>query len=549
MSNDASQNESPTPSSDDQTPTDRRQFLQGTAAALTVATPLSWFASNEAVAARTPPTPARQPFDYARLKGMARTLAAAPYQAPSEKLPPTVERLDWDHWQAIRFRDDRSLWAGDGLRFQVRFFHLGFRIRKPVRMYVVDGGFSQEILYDPAMFDYSGSGLHGNEIPTNIGFAGFRLLFHTDWVRDFAAFQGASYFRAVDIDRQYGMSQRGLAIDCGSSTPEEFPDFVAYYLEKPAKDSSVLTVYGLLDSPSVAGAYRFIIDVAEPLTMDIDAALYPRKQIERLGIAPCTSMFLVGKNDRRVDNDWRPEIHDSDGLQIWSGGGEWIWRPLMNPAGLRVNSYTDEHPRGFGTMQRERRFEQYQDDGVFYDKRPDCWVEPRGNWGKGAVMLVEIPTEDETSDNIVAFWTPADKPQRGQELLYAYRLNWCRENPVVVDLARVYATRTGIGGIIGRKRTYFSWRFVVDFAGGELPALGENLKLIPVISASRGRVEITSVRPLHSINGYRAMFDLALTDDSVEPINLRLYLSADGQALSETWLYQYTPPPPAQRRF
>jgi periplasmic glucans biosynthesis protein len=529
-------------------PTDRRQFLQGATAALSVATALSWLAGSESAAARGPAQPAREPFEYARLKGMARTLAGTPYQAPSERLPAPIERLDWDHWQAIRFRDERSLWAGEGLRFQVRFFHLGFRIRKPVRMFAVDGGFAQEILYDPGMFDYSGSGLHGSEIPSRLGFAGFRLLFHTDWVRDFAAFQGASYFRAVDIDRQYGMSQRGLAIDCGASTPEEFPDFIEYYLEKPAKDSSVLTIYGLLDSPSVAGAYRFVIDASEPLTMDIDAALYPRKQIERLGIAPCTSMFLVGKNDRRVDNDWRPEIHDSDGLQIRTGGSEWIWRPLMNPAGLRVNSYSDERPQGFGLMQRERRFEQYQDDGVFYEKRPDVWVEPRGSWGRGAVMLVEIPTEDETSDNVVAFWNPAEKPQRGQELLYAYRLNWCRENPVKVDLARVFATRTGIGGIIGRKRTYFSWRFVVDFAGGELPGLGENVKLTPIIWASRGRVEITSVRPLRSINGYRAMFDLALADDSVEPINLRLFLSADGQALSETWLYQYTPPPAALRR-
>jgi glucans biosynthesis protein len=528
---------------------DRRQFLQGTAAALAVAAPLTWLSGTEDASARTPPPTPREPFDYARLKGMALALASAPYQAPPEKLPPAVGRLDWDHWQAIRFRDDRSMWAADGLRFQVRFFHLGFRNVKPVRMFAVEGGFSQEILYDPAMFDYGNSGLKGADVPSNLGFAGFRLLFHTDWIRDFAAFQGASYFRAVDIDRQYGMSQRGLAIDCGAPTPEEFPDFIAYYLEKPAKDSSLLTIYGLLDSPSVAGAYRFVIDANEPLTMDIDAALYPRKQIERLGIAPCTSMFLVGKNDRRVDNDWRPEIHDSDGLQIWSGSGEWIWRPLMNPAGLRVNSYTDEHPRGFGLVQRERRFEQYQDDGVFYEKRPDCWIEPKGNWGRGAVMLVEIPTQDETSDNVVAFWSPADKPQKGQELLYAYRLNWCRDNPVVVDLARVHATRTGIGGIIGRKRNYFSWRFVVDFAGGELSGLGENAKLVPVISASRGRVEITSVRPLYSINGYRAMFDLALTDDSVEPINMRLFIATDGQALSETWLYQYTPPPPAQRKF
>ena len=508
--------ESPTSSSD------RRQFLQGTAAALAVATPLSWLTGSEDAVARPPPPTPRQPFDYARLKGIAHSLAAAPYQAPPEKLPPAIERLDWDHWQAIRFRDDRSMWVGDGLRFQVRFFHLGFRISKPVRLFSVDEGFSQEILYDPAMFDYGNSGLKGSEVPSNLGFAGFRLLFHTDWVRDFAAFQGASYFRAVDIDRQYGMSQRGLAIDCGAATKEEFPDFIAYYLEKPAKDSSVLTIYGLLDSPSVAGAYRFVIDASEPLTMDIDAALYPRKQIERVGIAPGTSMFFSGKNDHRSSEDWRPEIHDSDGLQMWTGAGEWIWRPLTDPTSVRVNSYADDSPHGFGLMQRERNFEQYQDDGVFYEKRASVWVEPKSNWGKGAVTLVEIPTRDETMDNIVAFWTPAAKPQKGQEYLYGYKLYWTRENPFGPKLATVHATRTGIGGVVGQKRAHFSWRFVVDFAGGDLPLLGGSAKVAPSIAASRGRVEITSARPLASIQGWRAMFDLALTDDSVEPINLRL---------------------------
>jgi periplasmic glucans biosynthesis protein len=528
---------------------DRRRFLRAGAAALSaVATWPCLRGSEVALARDANANGTRQPFDYARLKGLARTLASAPYQPPPDQLPAPIARLDWDHWQAIRFRDDHSLWAGEGLRFQARFVHLGFRIRKPVRMYVVENGWSREIPCDPTLFDYSRSGLRPDQLPRNLGFAGFRLYFHTDWSRDFAAFQGASYFRAVDADRQYGLSQRGLAIDCGLPSPEEFPDFVAYYLERPAMDSSQVTVYGLLDSPSVSGAYRFIIDAADPLTMDVDAALYPRKQIERLGIAPCTSMFLVGKNDRRVVSDWRPEIHDSDGLQICTGVGEWIWRPLVNPTGVRVNSYSDERPRGFGLMQRERHFEQYQDDGVFYEKRPDAWVEPKGTWGKGAVMLVEIPADDETADNMVAFWTPADKPQRGQELLYGYILYWCRENPVSVDLARVCATRTGIGGIVGRQRTYFSWRFVVDFAGGELRTLGENPRVMPVIAASRGRIEVTSARPLHPINGWRAMFDLVPTDNSTEPINLRLYLSVDGQAVSETWMYQYTPPPPEQRK-
>ena len=529
----------------------RRQMMQQAAAALCAAG-VPFGPLVEAAFAAAAPSGLRrlgkpEPFDYAKLKGEARQLSASAYRPRPDALPPAIAALNWDRWQSIRFRNDQSLWANDHLRYQVRFFHLGFTIKKPVRMYLIENGQVQELGFDRDMFDYSSSGLKPSQVPENLGFAGFRLNFHTDWVRDVAAFQGASYFRAVDGDMQYGMSQRGLAINSGMPYPEEFPEFVAYYLERPAKDSNQLTVYGLLDSPSVAGAYRFVIEVADTLVMDVDAALYPRKQIERIGIAPGTSMFLFGENDRRVDFDWRPQIHDSDGLQIWTGSGEWIWRPLVNPPVVHTNSFVDNSPRGFGLVQRERRFSQYEDDGVFYNKRPTVWVEPRGRWGAGQVMLVEIPTVDETFDNIVAFWNPAEKPQKGQELLFGYKLYWCREIPVSSGLASAQATRTGIGGIVGQKRSYFSWRFVVDFAGGDFPLLGEHANVIPVISASRGTVEITSARPLHEINGWRAMFDLRLTDESVEPINLRLFLSQDGQPQTETWLYQYTPPPANER--
>jgi periplasmic glucans biosynthesis protein len=517
----------------------RRGFLRAGAALVTAAA-ARWPAASAASA------PA--PFDYARLKGLARTRAALPYAGGATRLPAALAALDWDHWQAIRFRDERSLWADAGLRFQVRFAHLGFRLEKPVRLYEVADGAAREIVFEAALYDYARSGLRAGEVPAGLGFGGFRILHHTDWTRDCAAFQGASYFRAVDGDMQYGMSQRGLAVNCGLSEPEEFPDFIAYYLERPAKDASRLTVYGLLDSPSLAGAYRFVIDVEDSLVMDVDAALYPRRPIERLGIAPGTSMFLCGKNDRRVAEDWRPEIHDSEGLQMLTGAGEWIWRPLVNPRALRVNSYLDEAPRGFGLMQRERAFAQYGDDGAFYDKRPSVWVEPKASWRKGAVMLVEIPTADETNDNIVAFWTPADKPQPHAEYLYGYRLYWCREHPHPPRLATARATRTGVGGVLGQKRSHFAWRFVVDFAGGELAALAEHAQVTPVIAASRGRIEIASARRLLPLGQWRAMFDLALLEDSSEPVNLRLYLALEGQALTETWLYQYTPPPPAQRR-
>jgi glucans biosynthesis protein len=532
---------------------DRRDMLQRAGAALFAAG--APFASLvESALAATPAAGLRrlgrpEPFDYAKLKGTARQLGNAAYKARPDALPPTIAALNWDRWQSIRFRYDQSLWAADHLRYQVRFSHLGFTMKKPVRMYVIENGQVQELGFDRNMFDYSRSGLKPAEVPENLGYAGLRVNFHTDWPSDMASFEGASYFRAIDGDLQYGMSQRGLAVDTGMSHPEEFPEFIAYYLERPQKDSDLLTIYGLLDSPSVAGAYRFVIQVADTLVMDVDAALYPRKSIERIGIAPGTSMYLYGQNDRRAAFDWRPQIHDSDGLQIWAGTGEWLWRPLTNPPVVRTNSFVDNSPRGFGLMQRERAFSQYEDDGAFYNKRPSVWVEPKAHWGAGQVMLVEIPTPDETLDNIVAFWNPADKPQKGQELLFGYKLYWCREIPVSSGLATARATRTGIGGILGQKRTHFSWRFVVDFAGGDfgLLGLGEHVTVVPVISASRGKIEVASARPYRELNGWRAMFDLNLTDESPEPINLRLFLAADGQPLTETWLYQYSPPPPDER--
>jgi glucans biosynthesis protein len=490
-----------------------------------------------------------QPFDYAALKGRAKALAAQPYQAPVSRLPAEVRKLDWDHYQSIRFEPDHALWATQPTRFTARFFHMGLFFELPVRIHELRDGQAREIAYDAAMFDHSKSGLEGVALPEDLGFAGFRLLHRSDPERDIVAFLGASYFRAVGAEKQYGLSARGLAVDTGLPRPEEFPRFTDFWLQRPNPSSERLTVYALLDSASVAGAYRFDIITGATLLMEVGCALYPRKEIERIGIAPLTSMYQHGENDRRMAIDWRPEIHDSDGLALWTGNGERIWRPLVNPERLAFNAYADDNPRGFGLMQRDRDFAHYQDDGAFYDRRPSLWVEPLGSWGKGQVVLVEIPTVDETFDNIVAFWHPERPPQPGEELLYSYRLHWGARTPGTPSgIGYVVATHTGIGGVVGRPRTYYSRRFVVDFAGelfGRLPA---KAKVEPVITASRGEVEITSARPLHPIRGYRAMFDLKPTDERTDPINLRLYLRYDGKPLTETWTYQWTPPPAERRK-
>ncbi len=507
-------------------------------------------APAQAPAAGTGPA---KPFDFAWLKGQARFLAGSPYQASKEALPSTMATLSYDQYQSLRFRSEHSLWGDAGLMFRLQFFPVGRGFSQAVHMYEVSEGQAREIIYDPSMFEFDKAGIDPSVMRDKPGFAGFRVQFVTDWRADVAAYLGAAYFRAVGGDtRQYGLSARALAVDTAYPRPEEFPHFTSFWFERPAKGHSTLTLHALMDSPSIAGALRFQISPGGTMLMDIDSALYPRKPIDRLGIAPLTSMFFYGENDRRAANDWRPEIHDSDGLSMWSGAGEWIWRPLVNPAQNRLNSFFDENPRGFGLLQRDRNWDHYQDDGVYYDRRPSLWVEPKpsghGGWGKGAVQLFEIPSVDETFDNIVAFWNPADKTKAGDELLFSYRLYWGTRLPYESPLAQTIATRTGIGGVVGQKRQYFSWHFTVDFSGGELGALSRSANVEAVVTASKGTYERVTVHYVEEFKGYRAYFDVRPAEDSNEAIDLRLYLRIDGRPLTETWIYQWMPAPVKERK-
>ena len=479
------------------------------------------------------------PFSREILVAEARRLAAQPWQPPPAELPPWIADLDYDGYQSIRFRPERALWRGKGRALEVRLFHLGLFFRRPVTIHEVDAGRAKEVHYSKELFTY-GPSLAVPEKPGDLGFAGFRVGMTPNFDADVFAFLGASYFRAVGGTKQYGLSARGLAVDTALPRPEEFPDFRRFWLEKPSAKSRTVTIHALLDSPSVAGAYTFVVTPGESTRMDVEAVLFPRKAIERVGVAPLTSMYQCGENDRRVCDDFRPEIHDSDGLAIWNGAGEWIWRPLVNSPVLRMNSFLDENPKGFGLLQRDQVFDHYQDDGAMYHLRPSLWVEPLDGWGKGSVQLVEIPSPDETFDNTVAFWNPAEPFLPGQERTFRYRLHWGSKPPAVSPMARVVSTRIGAGGIPGQKNRPPSRKFVVDFKGGRFENLPWETKVEPVLTASRGSILEPAVRPVVGGDTWRCNFDLLV--DGKEPVDLRLQLRDAKGALTETWLYQYTPP-------
>ena len=478
-------------------------------------------------------------FSFESLAGFAKKNATQPYKAPQSRAARIIQGIDFDAVQKIKFRPDHELWAHGPGQYPVSFFHLNKYSPNPVVIHAVDAGKAREILYGPDYFDYRASGLDPRELG-NLGFAGFRLMDGQKVPTDWLAFQGASYFRSSGQDGQYGASARGIAINTGSATPEEFPRFSQFWLEAKGP---VTNIYALLDGPSVTGAYKFAAmkNPGRAVIMDVHCVLFFRAGVSRLGVAPLTSMYWYGENERRRAVDWRPEIHDSDGLALWTGKGERIWRPLIDPPQVVTNSFIDSDPKGFGLIQRDRNFEDYQDDGAFYNKRPSIWVEPVGNWGPGAVQLVEIPTDDEIHDNIVAYWRPEIDIASGDSLAFDYRLYWQDREPAYPeDIARVVATRLGIGGIPGQIPPPRNTRkFVVDFTGGPLMQMQQRYDITPVTSTSRGKIDNAYVVKVVGTDRWRALFDLQL--DGNQPADLRLFLRLGDRTLSETWLYQYFP--------
>ncbi|MEZ5584205.1 MAG: glucan biosynthesis protein G [Candidatus Competibacteraceae bacterium] len=443
-------------------------------------------------------------FNFADVHRRAANLAQQPYREPDHPIPAFLRELSYDHYRDIRFRADKGLWRDDGLPFEVQFAHPGFLFLQPVKINVVEEGEVKPIPFREEWFDY-GTNTFPEPLPPDLGFAGFRLHYplHRDsYYDEVAVFLGASYFRAVGQQQTYGLSARGLAIDTGLPKAEEFPSFREFWLEKPQPDATEITLYALLDSPSVTGAYRFVVKPGPATVIDVKAQLFLREAVEKFAVAPLTSMFFHGEPTERFMDDFRPEVHDSDGLLLALGSGEWLWRPLNNPTRLQTSAFRDNNPRGFGLLQRDRDFNDYQDLEAHYQQRPSVWVEPLGEWGPGFVELVEIPADAERYDNIVAFWVPEQPLDSNSTFTTEYRLYFALQLDRKPPGGKTLATRIGAGGVIGSDPS--RRLFVLDFGGPVLADLPEQTPIKALVSASAGKIENVVVTKNPHTAGWRA---------------------------------------------
>ncbi len=520
----------------------RRSFIKIAAAVQLLSVPDRAAVAQDATLSFGPPAP----FGFDTVKAMARDLAAKAYVAPPMPNPAIVKTMDYDVERSIEPNLARALFAdNDDGPYPVTFLTVGELFPKSVRLYAFDDETAREILFRPDYFNAPPGGPLSKLPTTPPPFAGFEvrqasdkpgLREHEGWAR----FVGASYFRGVGEANQFGLSARGLAENTGISNPEEFPDFTHFWIGEGDVDDDAVTVYALLDGPSVAGAYRFLMRRGRATTMDISCELHLRRPIERLGIAPLTSMYWYSETAKGAATDWRPEIHDSDGLAMWAGTGEHLWRPLNDPATLNISAFGDENPRGFGLMQRDKDYDHYL-DAVHYDRRPCGWVETKGDWGKGSVQLVEIPTDNEIYDNIIAMWVPAEPTRAGQVLTYDYNLLWRDTDPFPEGLALCVATRLSAGAQQGAPRSKLLRKFLIEFRGANLALLDTGDEPEAVLTASRGTFlnGDTEMSPDGDRTLWRTQFDLDARGP--EPIELRCFLRHDGRPLTETWVYRYIP--------
>lgn len=485
-------------------------------------------------------------FTFENVISKARELARHPFQNPGGQVPEFLLKINYDSWRDLRFKPEKALWRNTKLPFQVQFFHPGFYYDRLVTINVVEPARVYPVPFSSDLFDY-GKNTFKDKVPANLGFAGFRLHYPINtmtYYDEVAVFLGASYFRAVAQNQNYGISARGLAINTALPSGEEFPYFKEFWLVKPFPGAKRITVYALLDSPSLTGAYSFIIQPGKGTIIEVKNTLFMRRKVEKLGIAPLTSMFFYGENtSQRPVDDFRPEVHDSDGLMIALSSGEWLWRPLKNPRALLINSFIAPNLAGFGLIQRDQNFDHYQDLESHYETRPSVWISPINKWEDGCIELIQIPTNVEINNNITACWIPATPPEAGQQISYAYTMSWHYPVNTYPPSGRVVATCTAQG------RDELTKKIALDFAGGNLESIPADKNLTAVITVDpRARLLEQQLYKNPITKGWRLVFQVRFEEPGLmerillgtkPALELRAFLKDGDTVLTETWSYAF----------
>ncbi|CAH1660382.1 osmoregulated periplasmic glucans (OPGs) biosynthesis protein G [Hyphomicrobiales bacterium] len=482
----------------------------------------------------------------------AKTLADAPYVAPASNLPDVFSKMQFADYQKMQPRRDRFAWTEFDTPFKLAFYHQGMQFNTPVKINEIVNGAVQEIPYDAGRFDFGD--LHFDRSETaKLGWAGFRVVYPVNQagkLDEIMSVLGASYFRVIGKGQIYGLSGRGLAIDSGLPIAEEFPAFREFWLRRPKPQERRLTFYALMNAPRATGAYEFTLIPGNETVLQVKARVFLRQGTAptTLGIAPLTSMFLYGPNQPWPTHNFRPAIHDSNGLAVRAGDGEWIWRPLNNPPMVTTSNFTTENPKGFGLLQRGRAFSRYEDLKDRYDLRPSAWIEPTNDWGKGAVRLIEIPTADETNDNIVAFWVPESTPPSGQPMRFDYRIRWTMDEPSILNdgTSHVWQTLRATGEIYQSNLIRAgdgTLAFLIDFKGPSLRKLSPQAQVTATVGAN-DNVEIvgTELQPNPAIQGWRLTYRVKVKNPNVSS-DLHAALTLGNRRLTETWKYNLPPAP------
>jgi glucans biosynthesis protein len=481
-------------------------------------------------------------FDFCDVENRARSLALHPYRPVERQLPDSFPKMDYSAYRRIQYDHRKAIWAGTSLPFRLETFHRGFLFPERIRIYVLEGDRPVLLPYSPDLFVVQPDPekpLSLPPLPPDFGFSGVRVHHPVDgdWTQEVAVFQGASYFRMKGKSMDYGLSARGLAIDTTTGS-EEFPVFEEIWIRRPGEKDKRITVLALLNGPACAGAYEFDIEPGQTTLAAVRAKVFFRHQVQKVGLAPVTSMFWYGENTFRRPPEYRPEVHDSDGLLMASSDGTRLWRPLQTLTQHLVNHYRLESPRGFGLLQRDRSFNSYRDLEAKYYLRPSLWVEPQGDWGKGEVVLWQIPTTTEGDDNIVAFWSPENPPKGGDVLDFSYSLYWTSSEPPGVQGGRVYSTH--LLPLYGHNDLY---RFLIDFTPPTADKILTEHSASPrhiIRIGSNGTLLENYVKPNPEEQTWRLVFAVRLADPR-KPTDLQCYLEDDRGYRSETWLYTLVP--------